>query len=127
MLKPGVVQGAPLNRPSEHEGVGPERAGAARQGVLNGHRLAVGELRDEVDDGAAAVGFARRGIRRDDNLMKWVAAGLILAGFARLDYFLFPSLYSDWVFIGGITFAIASVIAFAAAAFYVLVIAPPPH
>ena len=49
---------------------------------------------------AAAAGFARRGMRRDDNLMKWVAAGLILAAFSRLDYFLFPSLYSDWVFIG---------------------------
>ena len=34
---------------------------------------------------------------------------------------------ADWLFIGGITLAIASVIAFAAAAFYVLVIAPPPH
>jgi hypothetical protein len=31
----------------------------------------------------------------------------------------------DWLFIGGIAFAIACVIAFAAAAFYVLVIAPP--
>ena len=33
----------------------------------------------------------------------------------------------DWLFIGGITLAIASVIGFAASALYVLVIAPPPH
>ena len=51
---------------------------------------------------AAAVGFARRGVRRDDDLMKWIAAGSILAAYSRLDYFLFPSLYSNWVFIGDI-------------------------
>jgi signal transduction histidine kinase len=48
----------------------------------------------------SAIGFARRGVRRDDTLMKWIAAGCLLAAFSRFDYFLFPSLYSDWVFIG---------------------------
>ena len=34
--------------------------------------------------------------------MKWIAAGSILAAYSRLGYFLFPSLYSNWVFIGDI-------------------------
>ena len=32
--------------------------------------------------------------------MRWFAAGATLSAFARFNYFLFPSLYSDWVFTG---------------------------
>jgi signal transduction histidine kinase len=32
--------------------------------------------------------------------MRWFAAGAALSAFARFNYFLFPSLYSDWVFTG---------------------------
>jgi len=49
---------------------------------------------------AAAVGFARRAARTADELMGWIAVGSVLAAFARLNYFLFPSLYSDWVYTG---------------------------
>jgi signal transduction histidine kinase len=49
---------------------------------------------------AAAVGFATRAARTADELMGWIAAGSVLAAFARLNYFLFPSLYSDWVYTG---------------------------
>ena len=49
---------------------------------------------------AAAVGFASRAARTADELMAWIAAGSVLAAFARLNYFLFPSLYSDWVYTG---------------------------
>jgi signal transduction histidine kinase len=49
---------------------------------------------------AAAVGFARRAARTADELMGWIAAGSVLAASARLNYFLFPSLYSDWVYTG---------------------------
>jgi signal transduction histidine kinase len=49
---------------------------------------------------AAAVGFATRATRTADALMGWIAAGSVLAAFARLNYFLFPSLYSDWVYTG---------------------------
>jgi signal transduction histidine kinase len=47
---------------------------------------------------AAAAGFARRAGR--DELMLWFAAAAVLAGFARLNYFLFPSIYSEWVYTG---------------------------
>jgi signal transduction histidine kinase len=51
---------------------------------------------------AAAVGFARRAERSRDELMTWFAAGAVIAGFARLNYFLFPSIYSEWVYTGDI-------------------------
>ena len=40
----------------------------------------------------AAVGFARRAERTRDELMLWFAAGATIAAFARVNYFLFPSL-----------------------------------
>jgi signal transduction histidine kinase len=49
---------------------------------------------------AAFVGFAHRGLRRGDQLMKWIAAAAVFGAFARLNYFLFPSLYTDWVYTG---------------------------
>jgi signal transduction histidine kinase len=50
--------------------------------------------------GMAAVGFARRAARTGDELMTWFAAGATLSAFARVHYFLFPSLYTDWVYTG---------------------------
>ncbi|HVD66999.1 MAG TPA: sensor histidine kinase [Gaiellaceae bacterium] len=49
---------------------------------------------------AAALGFIQRGERDRDELMRWFAAGAALSAFARFNFFLFPSLYSDWVFTG---------------------------
>jgi signal transduction histidine kinase len=49
---------------------------------------------------AAAAGFARKASRSGDQLMGWLAAACVLAAFARLNYFLFPSLYSEWVYTG---------------------------
>jgi signal transduction histidine kinase len=48
----------------------------------------------------AATGFARRAMRTGDELMTWFAAAATLAAFSRLNYFLFPSLYSEWVYAG---------------------------
>jgi signal transduction histidine kinase len=47
---------------------------------------------------SAAAGFARRAGR--DELMLWFASAAVLAGFARLNYFLFPSIYTEWVYTG---------------------------
>ena len=49
---------------------------------------------------AAAFGFIRRSERTGDELMRWLAAGALLAAFSRLHYVLFPSLYADWVYTG---------------------------
>lgn len=51
---------------------------------------------------AAAFGFIRRSERTGDQLMRWLAAGALLAAFSRLHYVLFPSLYADWVYTGDI-------------------------
>jgi signal transduction histidine kinase len=48
----------------------------------------------------AAVGFVRRAERTADALMSWFAAAATLAAFARLNYLLFPSIYSEWVYAG---------------------------
>jgi signal transduction histidine kinase len=50
--------------------------------------------------GSATIGFERRALRTGDQLMHWIAMACVLAGFARLNYFLAPSLYTDWVSLG---------------------------
>jgi signal transduction histidine kinase len=49
---------------------------------------------------AAALGFARRAEAKEDALVGWIAAGTLLLAFAPLNYFLFPSRFSHWVFAG---------------------------
>ena len=51
---------------------------------------------------ASSVGFLRRSRAEDDELLFWLGAGSILRAFAYLNYFLFPSLYSEWVYTGDI-------------------------
>jgi len=48
----------------------------------------------------AAIGFTRRGEHTGDELMTWLAASAALASFARVNYALFPSLYTQWVYVG---------------------------
>ncbi|HEV2809243.1 MAG TPA: sensor histidine kinase [Acidimicrobiales bacterium] len=48
----------------------------------------------------AAVKFTREAQRTPDHLLRWLGAGAVLGAFARLNYFLFPSLYSNWVYTG---------------------------
>lgn len=49
-----------------------------------------------------AAGFARLARRERDEFLSWVAAGVTLGAFARLNYLLFPSLYTDWVYTGDV-------------------------
>jgi signal transduction histidine kinase len=51
---------------------------------------------------AAAFGFIRRSERTGDELMRWLAAGAMLAACSRLHYTLYPSLYSGWIYSGDI-------------------------
>lgn len=48
----------------------------------------------------AAYGFTRRAERDRDELLLWLGAGSAIAAFARVNYFVFPSLYSEWVYTG---------------------------
>ena len=48
----------------------------------------------------AAAGFTRQARLQGDELLRWLGAGAVLGAFARLHYFLFPSLYSTFVYSG---------------------------
>jgi signal transduction histidine kinase len=48
----------------------------------------------------AAIGFLRRAERTGDELAGWIAVASVLAAFSRANYFLYPSLYSQWVYTG---------------------------
>lgn len=50
----------------------------------------------------ASFGFLRRAERHGDELMAWIAAAAIVNAFARVNYFLFPSLYSEYVYSGDV-------------------------
>jgi signal transduction histidine kinase len=50
----------------------------------------------------AAVGFARLATRSHDRLTSWLAVAGTFGAFARLNYFLFPSLYSEYFYAGDI-------------------------
>jgi signal transduction histidine kinase len=59
-----------------------------------------GELVAFLAFAAAAIGFTRRARIVGDDLLGWLGAGAAVGAVARVDYFLFPSLYSDWVYTG---------------------------
>ncbi len=48
----------------------------------------------------ASVLFTRQAGRRHDELLRWLGPAFALGGFARINYVLFPSIYSDWVYTG---------------------------
>ncbi len=48
----------------------------------------------------AAAGFARRALAERDELVAWLSLVSVLAAGAGLNYFIFPSLFSRWVYLG---------------------------
>jgi signal transduction histidine kinase len=50
----------------------------------------------------AAIGFLRRAEAERDELAAWLAIAVTFSVFSRVNYFLFPSRYSDWVFTGDV-------------------------
>ena len=63
----------------------------------------------------AAIGFGRRARATGDELLQWLAVGALFGAFARLNYFLYPSLYTDYVYSGDF-FRLAFYVAILAAA-----------
>lgn len=49
---------------------------------------------------SAAVAFNRGGRRERDEFLHWLAAAAVLAAGARINYLLFPSLYTDYLYTG---------------------------
>lgn len=48
----------------------------------------------------ASASFTAQATERDDELLRWLGPACALGGFARLNYALFPSLYTDWLYTG---------------------------
>ena len=48
----------------------------------------------------AAVLFTRRAVETDDDLLGWIGAAATLGAWARVSYLLFPSLYTEWLYVG---------------------------
>lgn len=70
---------------------------------LRGHALVhATQLASALLFAAASAGFVRRAERHDDDLMAWIAAAATMNAFARANYFLFPSLYSEYVYSGDV-------------------------
>jgi signal transduction histidine kinase len=80
-------------------GIDPRRPPPGEPWPVGGHAVLAAQLVAALAFGLAAVGFTRRADRGDD-LMTWFGSGAALAAFARVNYALFPSLYSEWVYIG---------------------------
>jgi signal transduction histidine kinase len=51
---------------------------------------------------AAGALFTKKAEIRGEELMVWLAVGSIVAGFARFNFFLFPTHYSNWISIGDV-------------------------
>lgn len=49
---------------------------------------------------AAAIGFSVRAQRTGDRLVRWLAIGAVFAVIARVNYFLYPSIFTDYVYTG---------------------------
>jgi signal transduction histidine kinase len=49
---------------------------------------------------AAGFALARRAEKTNDQFLTWLAVGSALAAFAGVNYFILPSLYSHWVYVG---------------------------
>jgi signal transduction histidine kinase len=64
----------------------------------------------------AAVGFTRRAESTNDELLRWFSSGCIFASVAAMHYFLFPSLYSRWVYTGDVARLLAHLALLAGAA-----------
>lgn len=69
---------------------------------IGAHALIAVELACTILFAASAVGFARRAEKSGDELMKWLAPSAALAALARGNYTLFPSLYTQWVYVGDV-------------------------
>jgi signal transduction histidine kinase len=83
-------------------GIDPDLSPAASDlpHVLGTPGLLAAEVAVIVLIGAGAVGFTHRARRTGDELLGWIAIAATLAALARLNYLMFPSVYSDWVFTG---------------------------
>ncbi|PPK98080.1 signal transduction histidine kinase [Kineococcus xinjiangensis] len=69
--------------------------------VIEGHPVVLAvQAVSFVCYAGAAVAFTVRAHRSGDDLLGWVGAACALGGWARVNYLLFPSIYSEWLYTG---------------------------
>lgn len=74
---------------------------SAQRPVITGHPLLLAAQGfGAVCFLVASVAFTVRAARRHDELLRWLGPACALGGFARVNFVLFPSLYSDWLYTG---------------------------
>jgi signal transduction histidine kinase len=84
---------------------------------LDGHPLVVGaQLVAAVFYAVAALGYLRRTRGVADPLYAGLGVGSVLAGWSATNYALFPSLFSDWIYLGDL-FRVVAYLVFLVAAF----------
>lgn len=62
--------------------------------------LILGQAVAAVSFFVASVAFTVQATRRNDALLRWLGPACALGAFARVNYALFPSLYTDWLYTG---------------------------
>ena len=75
---------------------------ASRTRIVGSPLVLAQQVASMVLFGAAALGFLRRAERTGEAFSSWLAVAAVLGAFARLNYFLFPSLYSEFVYTGDV-------------------------
>ncbi len=71
--------------------------------LLTAHpALIVGHLLAAACFLVASVIYTVRAVRTGDELLRWLGAACALGGFARVNYALSPSLYTDWLYAGDV-------------------------
>lgn len=74
---------------------------SAADPVITGHPvLLAAQIIGALAFALASVVVTVRASRRRDVLLEWLGPACAIAAFARVCYFLFPSLYTDWVYAG---------------------------
>ncbi len=69
--------------------------------LLTGHPLLLGgQAVAAICFFVAAIVLAAQASASGDVLLRWAAPACALSGFARVNYMLFPSLYTDWLYTG---------------------------
>jgi signal transduction histidine kinase len=84
-------------------GIDPARSPVNVPGPIDGNLAIAGvQLAIALLFMVAAIGFTRRAEATGDEFFLWLGAGAVFAAFARANYVVFPSLYSEWVYTGDI-------------------------
>ena len=74
---------------------------SAQRPVVDGHWVLItAQAETAVCFLVASLAFMRQATRHRDELVRWLGPACALGGFARVNYVLFPSLYSGWLYTG---------------------------